>query len=227
MRQFAVIGLGNFGANMAIKLCDLGHPVLAIDNSEAAMETVRDQVTQPVVADALDRRVLESLGVGDVDCAIVSLGSRVDASILLTLYLKELGIKEIVVKAVSEDHKRILGMIGATTVILPEKDTAIRTAYALANPNIVDRVPLAPGFSILEMTTPPDFVGKSLLELEIRSKYNIEIVAIKNSSNVPEEQSKIVVIPSSSHRLKKDDVLVVIASDKNMEQFHKDHKASE
>jgi len=221
MRQFAVIGLGNFGTALATRLAELGCPVLVIDSAEPAVEAVRDRVTQSVVADALDRRVLDAVGISDVDCAIVSLGDRIDTSILLTLYLKELGIKEIVVKAVSEDHKRALEILGATSVILPEKDTAIRTAYALANPNIVDHVPLAQGFSILEVNAPESFVGKSLAELEIRTKYNIEVVAIKGPAG-PQGEGRVAVIPSAEYRLKANDILVVIASDEAMERFHKD-----
>lgn len=219
-RHFAVIGLGNFGSNLAVKLAELGCEVLAIDRSSATIEKIKDYVSEAVTVDAMDRRALETLGVPDVDCAVVSLGDRVDTSILLTLYLKEMGVKEIVVKAVSEDHERILKMIGATDVVFPERDTAVKTAYTLANPNILDKTYLAEGFSIVEITPPKSFVGKTLAELGIRTRFNIEVVAIKSMQNGSGQRPRVTIVPSASYRLKQDDVMVVIASEEGLDRFH-------
>ncbi|HEX9186088.1 MAG TPA: TrkA family potassium uptake protein, partial [Vicinamibacteria bacterium] len=143
MGRYAVIGLGKFGATVVRSLFDRGHEVVAIDQDRARVQEARDSATQSIEADCTDQDTLRALGIKDADAGVVSLGERMDSSILVTLYLRELGVKEIVVKAVSEDHGKILHLLGATEVVHPERDTARRVARGLGVRSIVEYLPLA------------------------------------------------------------------------------------
>ncbi|HYE66772.1 MAG TPA: TrkA family potassium uptake protein, partial [Pyrinomonadaceae bacterium] len=168
MRRFAVIGLGHFGAHVARTLYEAGKSVIAIDLDGEAVQGLAEHSTQAVVADATERHTLESLGVGEVDAAIISLGSRMDVIILAALHLKEMGVPFIAVKALSEEHGRILRALGVHEVIHPEKEMAIRLANRLARTDVVDFLPLLPGYSIIEVKAPPEFVGRTLRDLALR-----------------------------------------------------------
>ena len=145
MGQFAIVGIGNFGYYLARHLFEKGHEVVACDINQAQVQKIKDFVSMAVVADGTDREALESLGIKEVDSAVVSIGTRMQASILATLHLKELGVKHILAKAVSEEHGRILRKIGAHEIIFPEKDLATGVANRLDNPNILDYLPLSMG----------------------------------------------------------------------------------
>ncbi|MFX0139142.1 MAG: potassium channel family protein, partial [Candidatus Hodarchaeota archaeon] len=162
MRRFAIIGLSSFGFYLSKSLSERGFKVIAIDKDELIIEKIKPFVHKAVIADARDKDTLESLGIGDFDVVVVSLGGHIDASTLVTLYLKELNVKEIIAKAVTEDHGKILDRIGATTVIFPEKDIAHRLARSLASINVLDVIPLSPGISILEFGPPSKFLGKTI-----------------------------------------------------------------
>jgi trk system potassium uptake protein TrkA len=145
---------------------------------------------------------------------IVSLGDRIDASVLVTLYLKELGVEEIIAKATTEDHGKILDRIGATTVVFPEREIAFRLARSLENVNVLDAIPLSPGVSILEFGPPNSFLGKSLKELDLRNRYGIQIVVIKEL--VPEN---LVIVPHPDHKIKESDILVGIGKDEDFQKL--------
>jgi trk system potassium uptake protein TrkA len=214
MRSFAIIGLSTFGFYLSKYLSDRGFDVLAIDLNESRIDKVKEFVTKAVILDATDKNALESLGITDVDVVIVSLGDRIDASILVTLYLKELGVKEIIAKASTEDHGKILDRIGATTVVFPERDVALRLSRSLENINVLDAVPLSPGVSILEFGPLNSFLGKTLRELDLRNRYGVQIVVIKEL--VPEN---LVIVPRPDHKIKDSDILVGIGRDKDFEKM--------
>jgi trk system potassium uptake protein TrkA len=214
MRSFAIIGLSTFGFYLSKYLSDRGFDVLAIDLDESRIDKVKEFVTKAVILDATDKNALESLGITDVDVVIVSLGDRIDASILVTLYLKELGVKEIIAKASTEDHGKILDRIGATTVVFPERDSALRLSRSLENINVLDAVPLSPGVSILEFGPLNSFLGKTLRELDLRNKYGVQIVVIKEL--VPEN---LVIVPLPDQKIKDSDILVGIGRDKDFERM--------
>lgn len=214
MRQFAVIGLSSFGYYLCRQLADRGHQVIAIDRDASKVESVQEFVEKAVLADAVDKEMLSQLGVSDMDVVIVCLGEQIDASILATLHLKELGAKEIWVKAMTEDHGKVLHMIGANNVIFPEKDMAERVAYSLSNSNVLEHIPLAAGYSIMELAPPGGFVGKTLGELDLPRKYSVMVLVIKEL--VPEN---IVSMPSSSYRIKDSDVLVVTGKDTDLKRL--------
>jgi trk system potassium uptake protein TrkA len=190
MAKFAVIGLGSFGLNVAKTLYEEGHEVLAIDIDKDKIEAVKDYVTRAVTMDSADKENLKALGIQDIDVVIVSLGPQMEASILTVLYLHELKVKRVIAKALSEDHAKILEAIGATEVIYPEKDMAIKLAHRLSSPNVLEYLPLSSGFSIQEIAPPEKFIGKTLKELDLRNKYGVQVIAIREL--VPENTVIII-----------------------------------
>jgi trk system potassium uptake protein TrkA len=214
VKQFAVIGLSSFGYYLCKNLSEKGHQVMAIDSEQSKIESVQDLVQRAVVADAADKDTLSKLGIADMDVVVVCLGARIDASILATLHLKELGVKEILVKATTEDHGKVLRMIGANGVVFPEKDMAERVALSLSSSNVLDHIPLAAGYSIIELAPPAEFTGKTLGELDLPKKFGVMVLVIKEL--IPEN---IVSMPSSSYRIKDSDVLVVTGKDSDLKKL--------
>ncbi len=214
MGQFVVIGLGNFGYNVAVSLFEQGHQVLAIDSNNKKIEQIKDKVTQAVVTNVKEKEALSEFVSSDVDAAIVSLGDKIEASILTTLHLKDLGIKKIIVKAINDDHGQILKLIGAMEVIYPEKEEAVRLAHRLTKPNLIEQIPLASEYSIMEMAVPDKFVGKSLKELQLRSKYKVEVIAIKDVL-----QDTLHLIPGADVKIKPDNVLIVIGKEPDINKL--------
>ncbi|HYN05354.1 MAG TPA: TrkA family potassium uptake protein [Vicinamibacteria bacterium] len=211
MGRYAVIGLGKFGATVVRSLHERGHEVVAIDQDRSRVQEVRDACTQAIEASCTDQDTLRALGLQDADAVVVSLGERMDASILVTLYLKELGIREIVVKAVSEDHGKILHLIGATEIVHPERDTARRVARGLGLRSIVEYLPLAADSSLVEVHIPAEFAGKTLAELEIRKRYQVLVVAIKRAD-------ALIIATGGDERLQPGDVLVLVGRDDDLDQ---------
>ena len=160
MKQFAVIGLGSFGYYLATHLYENGHEVLAIDKAPGPVQEIRDQVTQAVVADATDRKAMESLGIFHMDAAVVCIGTDMSQSILATLNLKEMGCGRVIAKAMNNAHGRILKKMGAAEVLFPEKDLAVSLAKRLHNPNMLDYLPFTEGYSIVELVTPKVFAAR-------------------------------------------------------------------
>ncbi|MCK4904683.1 TrkA family potassium uptake protein [bacterium] len=214
MRQFVVIGLGNFGHNVAISLFEQRNQVLAIDANSKKIEQIKDKVTQAVVVNVKEKEALSEFISNDIDAAIVSLGDKIESSILTTLYLKELGVKKIIVKAINDDHGQILKLIGAMEIIYPEKEEAVRLAHRLTIPNLIEHIPLASEYSIVEIAVPDNFVGKSLKELQLRNKYNVEVIAVKDVL-----QDTLHLIPEADVKIKPDSVLMVIGKEVDINKF--------
>ena len=183
MKNYVVIGLGRFGANVARQLCKLGCEVLAMDVNGDLVQHISGDVTHAVVGDGQDKEVLRALGVGDFDCAIVSIGGDLAASILVTMNLKELGLKQVICKAHDETHRRVLQKLGADRVVIPEQENAIRLAHSLSNPNVLDYIELSQEYSIIEVPVPNSWTGKDLRELNIRAKLGINILAVRRAEH--------------------------------------------
>ena len=211
MGRYAVIGLGKFGSTVARSLHERGHEVVAIDRDRPRVQDVRDSCTQAIEANCTDQDTLRALGLQDADAVVVSLGEQMDASILVTLYLRELGLKEIVVKAVSEDHGKILHLSGATEIVHPERDTARRVARGLGLRSIVEYLPLAADSSLVEVQVPAEFVGRTLAELEIRKRYQVLVVAIKRGDG-------LLIATGGDERLQGGDVLVLVGRDADLDR---------
>lgn len=213
--KFAVIGLGSFGSNIAKTLYEKGNEVLAVDEDKEKIDEVKNFVSHAVHMDAADKENLQALGIKDMDVVIVSLGPEMEASILTVLYLSEMGTKRIVAKALTEDHAKILESVGATETIYPEKDMAIKTALKLNYPNVLEYLPLISGFGIQEIAPPEKFIGKNLRELDLRNKYGIQVIAIKEL--IPE---KTTFIPKADFILKDSDILVIMGKHKQLEKIN-------
>lgn len=216
MKRIAVIGLGHFGLPVARTLCEEGEEVIAIDTDKEAVQESAEFATQAVVADATDRHTLEAVGIKEVDAAIVSLGKKMDVITLVALYLKELDVPYIAVKALSNDHVKILKALGVHEVIHPEIDTAVRLARRLARNNVIDFLPLLSGYSIVSMKAPKQFLNKTLGELNLRSELRIQIVAIQSNRNT---KQSINLKPCSEDVIQQGDVIVLIGENQHLDKL--------
>jgi len=207
-KQFVVIGLGRFGTSVAQTLSTLGHDVLAMDKDEHAVQVIMQDVTQAVQADARDEETLKALGVRNFDVAIVAIGDDLEANILITLMLKEMGVPYVVTKAQNALHGKVLEKIGADKIIYPEQDMGFRLANNLVRTNVMDFIELSLDYSIFEVIAPLKFVNKTLGELELRAVYGINVVAIKQNAD------QIVISPGSSAVVKERDILVIVCNKK-------------
>lgn len=209
VKQYIVIGCGRFGASVATTMHLLGHQVMAIDKGEEIIQNIADKVTHAAIVDVTDEQALRSLGVGNFDVAIVAIGSDIRASIMATLIAKEMGVGQIVCKAKDELQAKVLYKIGADRVVFPERDMGVRVAHNLVSDNILDHIELDPEYSIVEVVTPNSWVGKTLVELDLRAKYEITVLAVKTGKNIN-------VTPSPDEELKSGSILVIIGQNSNI-----------
>ena len=213
MKSFLVIGLGRFGRAVACELGSLGHEVLALDNSEENVQHIADSVTQAVCGDAQDESVLTSLGVSNFDCCVVAIGTDIEASILVTVMLKELGAKQVVCKALSALHARVLERVGADRVIQPEKEIGQRLAQHLGRTNVIDYIGFSDDFSILEIKTPRSWIGKTIGQLGVRARYGINVLAIRHG-----EGGVTDVTPGADGLISESDLLVILGTNDKVDK---------
>jgi trk system potassium uptake protein TrkA len=214
MAQVAVIGLGRFGFHAASLLHDAGHEVLAVDIDPDQVQRIRDHSTQAIVLDARERESLSTLGLDEFDAVVLSLGAQVDASALVTLHLKDLGVRRLIVKAVSADHARLLQMIGASEVVFPERDAAERLVRRLSDVNLIDFIPLGEYHSLREVTAPTEFVGRSLVELKLRNRFGVQVVAIRHGG-----ETTVTVNPGPEAVIQEGDALFVLGRDGDLDRL--------
>jgi len=214
MKQIACIGLGNFGFTLAEALAEKKCEVLVIDISKERVQDIKDKVAKAIVGDAADKQLLEELGLKDVDIAVVSLGDRIDSSIIVTLYLKEMGVKRIITKAVSQEHAKILHLVGASEVVFPERDEALRLASSLFSSDVLDFIKLSDEFSILEIAAPDRFYNKTLKDLKLRTKLGIEVLAIRKPL-----EGTLKMLPGADTKIAPDDVLVILGENRNLKDL--------
>ena len=208
-RQFAIIGLGRFGSNMAKALHKMGYEVLAIDKDMQKVQEFSNEFTHVVQADATDEDALRALGILNFDVVVVAIGENLQANVLATLQLKEIGARYIVATARDTLQIKLLEKIGADRVVSPERDMARRVAYNLASTSVMDYIELSPEFSIVEITVPHSFQNKTLVESNIRAKYGINVVAIKRGED-------LIVSPQPTEHLLKADIAVVVGSNEGI-----------
>lgn len=211
MKSFLVIGLGRFGSSVARELAGLGQEVLVLDKAEDNVQRIADDVMQAIQGDAQDEAVLRSVGARNFDCCVVGVGADMEASILITVMLKEMGAKCIVAKAQSAVHARVLERVGADRVVLPESEMGVRLAQRLARTNVVDYLGVSDDYSILEIHTPKSWVGHSLGVLNVRARYQINVLAIRHGGG-----GRVDVTPAVDQIIEQDDVLVIIGSNENV-----------
>ena len=214
MKRVVVIGLGIFGFNIVKDLYENGLEVVAIDKNKEIVQKIRDFSTKAILADGMDKEVLESIGIQEDDVVIVSFGEDLAAATLITLHLKEMKVKTIIVEAPNEDHKRVLEKVGATEVVIPERAMADKVAKSLISPNVLDYIPLSEDYTISELVPPASFFGKTIGELHLRSKHHIEVIAIREM--MPE---RLTMVPRAEFVIKDSDVLVVIGKEKDIQKI--------
>lgn len=212
--QFVVIGCGRFGSAVAKKLMELNKEVMAVDNNEETIQNISEKVTYAVQADATDEKTIKSLGISNFDVAIVTIGANIQASLLVTLMVKELGLKKIISKAQNKLHAKILYKIGATRVVFPERDMGIKVAKNLVSENVLDFIELAPDYSVMEILALDKWVGKSLVEIDMRSSYGINVMAIKHGDDI-----NISLL--GDYIIKENDTLVVIGHNDDLSKIER------
>jgi len=214
MKSFIVVGLGRFGTEAAKCLYQQGSEVLVIDNSAELVQAISDDVTQAVVGDARDKEVLRALGVKDFDCAIVAIGASLGDSVLATMNLKELGVPYVVCKAHDDTHREVLKKLGADRVVIPEKENAARLAKSLSSHNVLDYIELSEDYGIIDIPAPASWYNKSLLELNVRAKLGVNILAIKRSG-------QITVSPGADFCILQGDIVVVLGDNAALKAVQK------
>ncbi|HZH60601.1 MAG TPA: TrkA family potassium uptake protein [Metabacillus sp.] len=213
-KEFAVIGLGRFGGSICRALSEEGMEVMAIDTDEDKVNQFANIASHAVVGDTTDESVLKSLGIRNFDHVIVAIGDNIQASILTTLILKELGVKHITVKAQNDYHEKVLSKIGADRIVHPERDMGKRIAHNIISNNVLDYLELSDEHSIVEIVANERLDGHSIIDLDIRAKYGINIVAMKRDKD-------IIVSPQANEIIRKNDILIVIGADTDINRFEK------
>ena len=213
-KKFTVLGLGSFGFSITQTLFEEGNDVIALDIDNDLAQRVRPFCSQAIIGDATQKDMLATLGLDEMDAVVIGIGGNTSAATLVTLHVKELGAKRIVVKASNGDHGKILRKVGATQVIFPEIDMAVKVARNLSTPDVLDYFPMTGNYVIAEIAPVEDFVGKSLAELKLRSKYNVNVIGIKEF--IPEN---FVIVPAADFTIKDSDVLLVIGTREDIKKI--------
>ena len=212
---------------MAETLSQKGKEVLAIDINEDRVRAVSELVSQAVELDSTDEKALRAAGIENVDAAVVAIGRGLEASIMVTLNLKEIGVKEIVAKAVSEMHGKVLRKVGATRVVFPERDMGVRIAHSLLSVSTLEQIQLSNEHSIVEIIAPSVFVDKTLKELRLRSQYGVDVIALRRKiptvtdKGVTEIEEKLIVAPGADDVVNEGDVLVIVGSNNDIHKLQK------
>ena len=216
MKRFVVVGLGNFGFAVAKSLSDNGHDVIAVDLDGDLIDRLAAFVSHAAVGNATDVETLRRIGASEADAAIVSTGDDISSSILASMALLDLKVRDIYVKVVSADHARVMKRIGVTDIVFPERDTAIALATRISGSALLNYVQLGPGFSIQEMGVPGSWYGKSIRELELRQSFEITIVAVHDVLT-----DKITASPDPDYILRDSDTLLVAGDDAALDRAAK------
>lgn len=213
-KQFVVLGVGRFGESIALKLAELGAEVMVVDESEEVIQHMADKVTYAVQADATDESAITALGIRNFDIAIVSIGADIQASILVTLMVKELGVKHVVAKAQNELHGKVLKKIGADRIVFPEMEMGARVAKNLMSANVFDFIDLAPDYSLLEIAVNEEWVGKTIIDIDMRNKFGISVIAVKVGDSID-------LNLNGSRILLQDDRLIVIGENSDLKKIER------
>ena len=213
MKSFLVIGLGRFGRSCAKELCELGYDVLGVDQNLRLVNEAANYLTHTVQADCTDEDFLKSIPIKDFDSCIIAIGDNQETSVMATVLLKEHGAKNIVAKAQSDLHAKILKKLGADKIILPEYDMGVKLAHNLCNTNIYDLIDISPEHSIMSIKPPKEWAGKTLGELSARDKYGINIIAIESDEN------NANVFPTANTTIGQNDMLIVIGGNEDLNRL--------
>ncbi len=210
--NYGVIGLGRFGTSVALTLTQEGKHVLAIDRDEEKINSIKDYVTSAKQADSTDKDALVEAGIANCDVVVVGIGKEVDASILATLNLKELGVKYVVAKATSDQQGKILAKIGADRVVFPERDTGARLAWQLMSSDVLEFIELSPMYAVREVEVPKQFVGKAIKQLHVGTKFNVLVLAIQRGG-------ERMIVPSTDRKFLRDDRITLVGKTEDIKHF--------
>ena len=225
MERFAVIGLGRFGMRLATLLGQAGAEVIAVDRRREIIEQVRDEVALAVCLDSTDENALKAQGIDKVDVAIVGIGTSFEDNMLVTAILKQLGVPRVISRATTAMRAKILARIGADDIVNPERESADRWRSRLLAPSIMERIELAEGFSLTQLAAPQSFFGKTLQQLDVRKKYNVNIVAIRrtvtenDAEGIRRTRQVVISVPMADTDIETGDILLLIGSNEAMESF--------
>ena len=214
-KQYAVLGLGNFGKNVALELEALGCEVIVVDNNIEKVQEISDYVTYAICADIQEQEVMKSLGAKNLDGAIVAIGNNLEGSVLATISAKEAGIPYVVAKAQNELQERILKKVGADSVIRPEKEMGRRIARSLVSGNFADWIELSDDYSMLETQVPKSWIGKQLIDLKVREKYGVNVVGMI-------ENGKIDVTIDPYKVFEEKNIVILIGANESLKKFEKE-----
>ena len=224
-KRFVIIGAGKFGSSVAITLSKMGCDVTVLDIDKEKVQRLSGMVSQAIQLDAMDDKALRSVGIEEADVAVVSIGQQMEASILITMMLKDMGVPKVVTKAISEIHGKVLSRIGSDRIVFPERDMGIKLANTLLSPTLSDYIEIAPGYDIIEVDTPKFLSGKTLQEARVRTKYGIDVIAIKkyvprlDDSGETILEDDVTIVPTADTVVQEDDRLVVIGARETVNKF--------
>ena len=213
-QEFAIIGLGRFGASLALRLEELGHNVMAIDSDPVLVQNIADRVTHAATLDATNEDALHIAGITSFDTVIVAIGTDFEANLLTTASLKNLGVKNIICKTQSNRQRDILLRIGADRVVQPEQNSAARLAEEMSTPTMLDRIILGPGYSFAEVVLPKRLAYRSLAQCNLRQQHHVTVLLVKRGDD-------LIIAPPSDIIFQPDDTLVVLGPDESITQFSK------
>ncbi len=212
-KQYLVIGAGRFGSSVAATLCELGHDVMVVDIDPALVQQISESVTHAVQADATSEAALSALGVKDFDVIVVAIGHEIQSSIMTCILLIEMGARYVVAKAQTELHGKVLSKIGVNRVVFPERDMGQKLAHSLSTFNIVDLIELSSNSSVVEVAAPAEMVGRSLQELNLRARFGINVIALRNNDG------KTNISPGAEDKINKDDLIVAVGDNKALKKM--------
>lgn len=215
MKSFCVIGLGKFGTALATRLAEEGNQVMIIDTDADKVTALADIVTNAVIGDPTNEKVIASAGISDYDCAVVCFTGNINDNVLITIMLKEAGVKKVVARASNEGHRKVLEHIGADVVVYPEKDMGEKVAFMLTKNNVTEYIEFS-GYKLIEMKVPDEWTGQNLIDLDVRRKYGVNVIAVTRAGdNVAD------VSPAPTRQFSKGEKMSVIGADRDIEKLMK------
>ncbi len=215
-RSFCIIGLGIFGQILAKNLAATGHQVLVIDIDDDIINVMSDVVTNAVVGDPTNEAVLHAAGVSDYDCAVVATAQNINDSVLTTILLKEMGVKQVIARAGNERHGRVLEKVGADMVVFPEKDMGEKLVNVLDRNNVLEYIEFSDSHSIVEITVPQSWIGKSLIELDVRRRHGVTVLAVGDS-----QTDEMNISPDPARKFNGSETVAILGENKNIDKITK------
>jgi trk system potassium uptake protein TrkA len=229
IKKFCVIGLGYFGYNLAVRLNDLGTEVLVIDNHQEIIDEIHEKVTHAICMDSTDPKAMKGLGLEEMDAVIVAIGENFESSILTTALLQEIGVKKIYNRVISVVHERLLKLMNVTELLVPEAEAAEHLVKRLVMPGLIESYQISKEFGIFEIPVPKSFIGKNLLELNLRQKYNVNLITIKKILKKrgfltigERDEVEVGGVPSPDDVIPEKSILVLFGRDKDIKNLIED-----